>query len=67
MRMAALPVRYIPICLAHLPANQQTWVQINLIAVSESDQEVERAKRLGIVVAGAGLDPGPDKIETNRI
>ena len=67
MRMPALPVGNVPICFSHLSADQKTRVQIDVITMSERNQKIQLAKRLGVVVTGARLNPSPNKIETNGV
>ena len=52
MRMPALTIRYVPIGFADFPADQQTRMEVNVIAMRQGDQEIERTKCLRIVITG---------------
>lgn len=67
MWVTALPVRNIPKSLANLSADQQFWVQIDLISVRQGNKKIDSPEGVGIVIARARLNPRPYEIEANGV
>ena len=65
MGMPAMPPGNIPVCLSYFAADEQTGVKIDLILVGERDQVIKLLECHRIVIAGPGLEPGPEHVEAD--
>src|SRR5262245_2768605 len=67
MWMASLSPGYVPKRLAHLPANEQRGMKIDLKPVRQTNKCIELLERLRVVQARAWFEPCPEQVETNRV
>src|SRR5207237_9826018 len=65
MGMPGRPPGNSPVCLAYFAADEQTGVKIDLILVGERDQVIKLLECHRIVIAGPGLEPGPEHVEAD--
>ena len=67
VRVPAVPPAHVPERLAHLAADEQGGVEIDLVPVCQADEKVKLPEGLGVIVAGARFEPRPEQVEADGV
>ena len=62
-----MAVRDVPVGLSHFTADEQRWMQINLILLCQRNYKVELFESLRVVIAGARLKPCPHHVQPRHV
>jgi hypothetical protein len=67
VRVPPVPPGHVPVGFAHLAADEQGGVQVDLVTVGQLDEEVQLPEGFGVIAARARLEPGPEQVEAHRV